>query len=46
MNKYVKVDHNDEEALPEYEPIPVDPEESTAGIYDQFLNDEKPQPKP
>lgn len=33
VKKYVKKEAYVEEPLPDYEPIPVDPSESTAGIY-------------
>lgn len=48
VKKYKSLEkyYDDDMALPEYEPIPVDPSESTAGIYDQFLSDSKPRPHP
>lgn len=40
--KYVSAAATTEDDLPDYEPLPIDKDESTAGIYNQFLSDEHP----
>jgi hypothetical protein len=40
--KFVSAAATTDDDLPDYEPLPIDKDESTAGIYQQFLSDEHP----